>query len=240
MYIRHLGLNIKEKVSNHINKTTYLSAKPEGMRGWKEEHYPKQKLRADFNYDLNMMFFNSLDYKKFDEYLLKKCKKFKLKECFDLNELDHVEGVYIMVLDEFKQVYIGISSDIKKRIRTHWNSSKSLERLIFGDICNSILSIDSFGALDTTRVFYIKTYSTYQVEEKIVKDFDSKYMLNRTAGGIGSADTYTDNSMSAKMAVSGNMKKRDLTQYVDVNHLKAIVSERDFQYYLDRYPTLNK
>ena len=51
-------------------------------------------------------------------------------------------------------MYIGISNDIKKRILTHWGSKKDFDRLLFGKKENSVLSIDSFGALDTTRIFY--------------------------------------------------------------------------------------
>ena len=69
------------------------------------------------------------------------------------------------------------------------NAKKDFDRLIFGKKDKSILSIDSFGALDTTRIF-VKTISMarnlYLEEEKIVADFDSKYRLNRVAGGINS------------------------------------------------------
>lgn len=43
----------------------------------------------------------------------------------------------MMVLDYYKQVYIGISNNIKKRIMSHWNGKKSLERLIFENIFES-------------------------------------------------------------------------------------------------------
>ncbi len=238
--IIHFGLKIKEKPTNHINKKIYLSAKPEGMRGWTDADYTKQIPKADYNYDLNMEYFKSLDFDDFNKYISKQCKKHKFVECFDLNMLKDISGVYMMVLDEYKQVYIGISNNIKQRIKGHWNNQKSLERLIFGDICSSILSIDSFGALDTTRIFYIKTFSTYKKEEEIVKAFDSKYMLNRTAGGIGSVETYTNMASAARLAVLANRKTRDFVDFVDVNKLKSIVAEKSFQYYLEKYPTLLK
>ena len=238
--ITHFGVKIKEKPSNHINKDTYLSAKPEGMTGWKEEHYPQQIKKASLNYDLNMSYFASIKQDDFDSFLSKILKKYKFTECFDLKELSYVEGVYMIVLDEFKQVYIGISSDIKKRIMSHWSSQKSLERLIFGDVCNSILSVDSFGALDTTRIFYIKTYSTYTTEEKIVKNLDTRFSLNRTAGGIGSSDTYTDNSKMAALAVTANRRTRALIEFLDIDDLKSIVSEKAMKYYIDRYPELKR
>lgn len=241
MSILHFGIKIHDKPSNHINKELYLSAKPEGINGWTEEHYKTQKLKADLNFDLNMLYFNSLDENSFNEYVKKQCQKYKFIECYDLKDLEAIIGVYMLVLDHYKQVYIGISdSNIKRRIINHWNGKKSLERLIFGDVCNSILSIDSFGALDTTRIFYIKTFLTYSTEEKIVKSFNSRYLLNRTAGGIGSIDTYTGDSQTASMAVVANKNNRDLTTFLAPEKLKAILSDSSFSYYVNKYPQLLK
>lgn len=236
MTILHLGCKIQDKASNHINKELYLAAKPEGLQGWTEEHYIRQRPKADLNYDLNMAYFDSHDFEEFDKYIVSQCEKFKLKQCLDLNELKGVSGVYVMVLDDYKQVYIGKADDMKRRILQHWNKRKSLERLIFGDICNSILSVDSFGALDTTRVFYIKTYNTYKTEEKIVRRFASGYMLNRVAGGIGGDETNSE--LGVKFALLGSMKNRNLLQFVDFERLKSVVSEKELEYYLDRYPCL--
>ena len=240
MSILHFGIKIQEKPSNHINKELYLSAKPEGMRGWTEEHYVKQRVKADLNFDLNMAYFETLDFNEFNAYLLQQCKKHKFIECQDLNALDNMTGVYMLVLDEYRQVYIGVSDNIKRRIMSHWNGRKSLERLIFGDICNSVLSIDSFGALDTTRIFYIEMRLIYKAEEKIVRLFDSRYMLNRTAGGIGSTETNTDGELLAKLSVVANQKRRNLIDFLDVRRLQSAVSENDFKYYLRRYPELSR
>ena len=240
MRISHFGIMIQDKPTNHINKEIYLSAKPEGIPGWTEEGYIKQVSRADLNYDLNMAYFNSLDFNEFNSYLLQQCKKLKFIECDNLTDLDTKSGVYMLVLDDYKQVYIGISNNMKRRIMNHWNKRKSLECLIFGDVCNSILSIDSFGALDTTRIFYIETFLIYETEEKIVKKFLPEYMLNRTAGGIGSFKTYTDDELSAKLAVLANRKKRDLIRFLNIERLKSIVSESEFEYYIKRYPELLK
>lgn len=240
MNITHFKIKIKDKPTNRISKELYLSAKPEGMSGWTEDHYIKQIPKAAYNYDLNMEYFQSLDFDRFSTYLAKQCEKFNFTECFDLNTLKDVPGLYMMVLDEYKQVYIGVAKDIRKRILSHWNGRKSLERLIFGDICSSVLSIDSFGALDTTRIFYIQTCSMYVKEEKIVSDFDKRYLLNRTAGGIGSFETNTDTASSAALAIAANRQIRNLIDFVDPNKLKNVVSEKGFQLYLEKYPALSK
>lgn len=146
----------------------------------------------------------------------------------------------MLVLDQYKQVYIGISGDIKKRIQSHWRGRKSLERLIFGDVCSSGLSIDSFGPLDTTRIFYIKSHSIYRLESKIVHAFNPVYMLNRTAGGIGSWETDTDSPAMIATAVLANRKEKKLAPYVDIDLLRRAVSEADFAYYLRRYPELKE
>ena len=236
--INHFGINIQEKPSNHINKELYLSAKPEGMSGWTESSYVSQRIKADINYDSNMRYFDSLNYEKFNAHLGKLIKKFKLKECMDLKKLEGKQGLYVIVLDKYKQIYIGKSDDIKKRVHQgHWNKSKSLERLIFGDMFTSKISIDSFVALDTTRVYYYLTYDCNKLEEKMVEYVDQNYLLNRTAGGIGSFETYTDDAASALLAVAANRKKRNLLQFTDLNRMKEL-PKGTLEFYLRRYPEL--
>lgn len=236
--IEHLGVRIKDKPSNNINKTTYISAKPEGMKNWNEDSYTKQRLKAEINYDANMEFYDSINNLEFEKSLKRLCNKFKLKEIHDLKTLSGVEGVYVLVLDKYKQVYVGVSKDIKRRILSHWQKNKSLERLIFGDVCNSNLSIDSFGALDTTRVFVKQTNRIYEIEGKITKSMDPSYTLNRTEGGIGSFTTNTEDIEMVHIAVIANRREKNLVPYINFNALKSILSEEEIKYYLARYPNL--
>ena len=97
------------------------------------------------------------------------------------------------------------------------------------------MSIDSFGPLDTTRVYYIQTFSTYELEEKIVSYIDPIYLLNRTSGGIGSSCTYTDDTVSAKLAVVANEKRRDFSKFIEVEKLVEILGD-ELQYYIELYP----
>ena len=83
----------------------------------------------------------------------------KVRQIFDLNDCKEMCGIYVLVLDEYKQVYIGQAKDIKKRVMQHWSKQKPFDRLIFGGVNNSVLSIDCFGALDTTRIFVLETTS---------------------------------------------------------------------------------
>lgn len=238
MSILHFGISIKEKPSNHINKEYYLSSKPEGMHGWSEDHYPRQRLMAELNYDLNMKYFDSLSYDNFNQYISAICEKHKFIECTDLKVLNGVSGVYMLVLDNFKQLYVGQSTDIKARIQRHWNGRKSLERLIFGDVLNSVISVDCFGALDTTRIFYIplKPSSLLHVEEKIEKSLDHRYCLNRTAGGIG--DDETNQGMVA-LSIIANQRHKNLLPFLDdANRLKAVLSKESWRWYVRKYPEI--
>lgn len=163
------------------------------------EHYTDEYVEQHYkdcmtNFDLNMNFFNSISKDDFETYLNKFVKRYRFKEVTDLNDLKNTKGIYIMVLDEYKQVYIGTAaygSNIKNRIMSHWSKKKFFGKLIHGTVDNSILSIDSFGALDTTRIFYKKINSNneiYLLEEKYIKEFKSDYRLNRVAGGINSEE----------------------------------------------------
>ena len=80
---------------------------------------------------------------------------------------------------------------------------------MFGDKEKSILSIDSFGALDTTRIFY-KEFSyfddIYSAEYNVVDKFKAKYKLNRVDGGINSEEDSTIRNLELR----GSMAKREL------------------------------
>ena len=166
------------------------------------------------NFDLNIKYFESLSFDKFNKYLLKFINKYKFNEVKDLNLLKDKSGIYILVLDEYKQVYIGkndrlSSQKIKKRIQQHWSTRKDFGHLLFGRIETSILSIDSFGALDTTRIFYkeLKWHQNIdEYEEKLVNEFKKEYRLNRVGGGLNDEEDL----VLRNLKLSATIKQRNL------------------------------
>ena len=139
------------------------------------------------NFDKNIAFFAGISRESFEEALdqLIKSNK-KVKQIFDLNECKEMCGIYVLVLDEYKQAYIGQAQDIKKRIMQHWSKKKPFDRLIFGGVNNSVLSIDCFGALDTTRIFVLETNSLNASERFAVSKIPTHFRLNRIGGGMPS------------------------------------------------------
>lgn len=133
-----------------------------------------------------MKFFSLLGYDEFcgeiDAFLKRNPQFFEVN---DLNLYDQKSGYYVMVLDEYKQLYIGTTNDIKRRIRQHWTNSKPFDRLLFpmGNVETSILSIDSFRALDTTRIYVYETKNTFDSEHTFINQISAKYLCNRLAGG---------------------------------------------------------
>ena len=110
-------------------------------------------------------------------------------EVFNLSKYSKAEGYYIMVLDEYKQVYIGKTNDIKKRIMRHWSQTKPFDRTLFPMYAynESCFSIDFFRALDTTRIFVWKHKLTNGIEEELISNFPSKFCTNRIGGNITNA-----------------------------------------------------
>lgn len=111
-----------------------------------------------------------------------------------------------MVLDRYKQVYIGQAENIRLRIKRHWAGTKQFDRLIFPDPETSVLSIDSFRALDTTRVFAVKTKRGLDLEDKFVEAFPPDYLLNRVDGGA---------RLMGSRFLLGEIKRRRLVQEAD-------------------------
>ncbi len=158
------------------------------------------------NYDLNMAFFRSIKQEDFDKALLNLINSTKkIHEVFDLNEYKEKSGIYILVLDKYKQVYIGQSINIKNRIMAHWSKKKEFDRLIYGRIENSILSIDCFGALDTTRIYAMEA-SCCELDKKeiyISKKIPNDFKLNR----VGTGTVY---NLADMLEVIADSNKRDL------------------------------
>lgn len=186
------------------------------------EHYTEEYVSKHYadcmtNFDLNMAYFEKLDSNQFNRYLSLFVKKNKFREITDLQEVAGASGIYILVLDKYKQVYIGKSQSangMKSRILSHWSRKKEFGRLIYGRVDTSILPIDVFGALDTTRIF-VREYRGSQdldvAEQHLVEKFDAKYRLNRVAGGLNAeADSPLRN-----IQLLSSMQNRNLKQNSD-------------------------
>jgi hypothetical protein len=107
-------------------------------------------------------------------------------ELTDLNDWDGIPGVYVMVLDNHRQAYVGVTESVggvKARIRQHWSSSKSFDTLLWGKVNESIIAIDSFRALDTTRIFAAKVRNPLGLENRVIESLPRQFLLNRIMGG---------------------------------------------------------
>ena len=150
-----------------------------------DEFCSQQRDNALENFDLNMAFFAQIPAGSFEDTLTEMLVKNKsLREVTDLKTLDWEEGAYVMVLDGCRQAYIGQAVDMRARIRRHWTTSKQFDRLLWGHKHESVLSIDSFRALDTTRIFAAKTINADRLERRLVKNFPPDFLLNRIEGGV--------------------------------------------------------
>ena len=135
-----------------------------------------------------MKFISKLDKNEFNKAIDKAVKKYNMIEIKNLNECQKQTGLYMTVLDNFKQVYIGQTTrDLKERILRHWKVKPKFDRILFGGVSQSVISYDSYGVLDTTRIFII--YETDKnkidkIEERLVKEIPKEYQANRIGGGI--------------------------------------------------------
>lgn len=157
-------------------------------------YFHQWEVDAMQNYDLNMRYFESLKKEDFEGALSRFQADYpQFSFIDDLRPYNDKSGAYVMILDKYKQMYVGITTNsLKKRIQTHWQKKPPFDRLIFGRVDNSILSINSFRALDTTRIMLAPIESEFSLsllEEEIT---DTKYLqrflLNRVTGGLSPVD----------------------------------------------------
>ncbi len=170
-----------------IKKNAYTNdSGNEYRKEWCEE-YRELCLR---NYDLNMKYFSLLDNTEFNNVVTEFLNNnSKFCEINSLLDYEGVCGYYMMILDEYKQVYIGKSNNIKKRIQQHWSTTKAFDRTLFPmyAVNKSCFSVDFFRALDTTRLFVWKRSLSNGVEEKLIREFPKEYCLNRIGGDVSTA-----------------------------------------------------
>lgn len=206
--MEHFGIKlIQRKHSFKLNREEFalISTKPslpmfeslikkeaytdESGSQYREDWCEKYRELCLQNYDLNIKFFSLLDYADFNNAItlfLKNNKEFQKVE--NLKIYDGISGYYMMILDEYKQVYIGKSNDIKRRIQQHWSSTKSFDRILYPmyAVTTSCFSIDFFRALDTTRIFAWERDLSDGVEKNLIAVFPERYRTNRIGGDISS------------------------------------------------------
>ena len=185
-YIFYFNLKIKKQDNNKLARENYYisSNKPSysNRDNYNDELVKNQYEKCLKIFDDNMTKFSKLNHNDFNDYLINFVNKYDFKEIKDLHEVNNISGIYIMALDNYSQVYIGMSKNtIKRRIIEHWRKKVPFNRL--ASIRNNLINIDSFGALDTTRIFYKQVESKLcdNYVDKITKDFNDKYMLNHNA-----------------------------------------------------------
>ncbi|MBO5955032.1 MAG: hypothetical protein J6Q13_03605 [Clostridia bacterium] len=188
--MEHIGAIIKDsKYGFKLSRETYIHPSNKSSFGdgliYDEKFIKKHIKDSLINFDLNMEFFKQLNQ---DEYIdnlnnfLNKNPQFKI--VYNLNDFKEKSGYYVMVLEEYKQVYLGTTTNLFERIKKHWIKQLPFDRLIFGTIKSSKLSIDVFRPLDTTRIYFYETKQIYSLENKYINEFKDKFVLNRTEGGF--------------------------------------------------------
>lgn len=151
-----------------------------------DEYMLFQRDRALRNFDLSMAHFETLDPAQFETALqevLATDERFAPIE--SLRDWNEVSGVYVMVFDAYRQFYIGKSDDIRKRVRSHWAGRKGFDRLLFGSPYSSIFPVDELRALDTTRIYAVRSSDPFYLEERVERAADARFCLNRIGGGEG-------------------------------------------------------
>lgn len=163
---------------------------------YNEEFIKRNKEAILKNLNLNLKFYTELDSEEFNKNLdkvLKLKKNNGLKKVTDLKEYIGKKGIYIMVLDKYKQIYIDQSKrDVVERIINHWKRKVEFENLLIGKVNESKLSIDTFGMLDTTRIYiedidplyYNNSEKIDKREEYLINSIPEQYLINKVGGGL--------------------------------------------------------
>ena len=104
--IKNFNVNILEKESNKLTLSNYLKLKVK--QNISQESLIKMKKRLEFNYNLNMKYFDSLDYSEFAEYVNNFMKRNKFVSVSDLTKYKGIPGIYqnMVLKKEFNNIGI--------------------------------------------------------------------------------------------------------------------------------------
>ena len=213
----------KDKVVEYMTRQNFVIPEKAGEKVRPTKLAKKNVYR---NFDTNMRFFKKLKKEDFEKCLNEFLNSKELKNVKEIHSLDECKkqtGIYILVLDKYKQIYIGQTrDDFKTRITRHWRNKLTYLKSPF--LMASILPIDCFGAKDTTRVFVLFENDQSKINDleiKLINAFPRDYCLNKVTGGLASSENdfvkkmlnpfkrnFDDNFNSLKDFVN-QMKKKD-------------------------------
>ncbi|OME71503.1 hypothetical protein BSK65_10710 [Paenibacillus odorifer] len=188
----HFGIKLRNKDGGlRLTADNYIKIRSKDITSPHAEGLMNKFEMAVLNFDLNMKYYKTLSWDEFNAELQRLVDSYAFVEITDLNSVDGVKGFYIMVLDDYCQAYIGISHDIKARIKAHWGRQVPLDQLAM-DYSVYSLEIDCFRALDTTRI-YVRpcpecNFIDYpliagNLENEIVHKLHIDYCLNQSMTG---------------------------------------------------------
>ena len=161
----HFGILFNEKkTSKYMTKDNFVN------RNLEKNKYLTGFARNNAleNYDLNIEYFNSLNKCEFESALHDILNSYSFVEIFDLNKVKGLKGIYLLILDNYKQIYVGQTNrDLKARILRHFKIEIPFQRVPF--VKYDTLPIDAFKPLDTTRIYILLTS-----EQKLMDEIESK------------------------------------------------------------------
>lgn len=196
--VEHFGVRLaRPEAELRLCRDNYICTTRDGryyLENGRLRHSPEQweplRQAALENFDLTMAYCARLSEEGFARALAAVQERFlALEEVRDLGEWRDVPGVYLMALDRYRQAYVGSARSrggIRQRILVHWQRKLAFNRLLSGGAEESILSIDSFRALDTTRIFAARVEGfeeAARLERAVFEALPGEFLCNRTLAG---------------------------------------------------------
>lgn len=205
----------RQEVDLRLTRDNYICTTRDGRyyfeRGRLErtpEQWEAVREGALRNYDLTMGWCERLDRERFDYAIARLPELFpELQPVDDLTRWTDVPGVYVLVLDGYKQAYVGLArgrGGVRQRIVVHWQKKLAFNRLLAGPPERSIMAVDSFRALDTTRILAARldgaagparlwsgscdgaadADAASRLEQAVFDALPEPFLCNRTAAGV--------------------------------------------------------
>lgn len=133
------------------------------------------------NVRYNIETLTKIDKGNFETELKRIAEKYHFVEVDDISSYKHC--LYLVVLDEYRQFYIGKAvTSLKNRMRKHWTAKNDPARHLWnGGFDYSRVKFDDYKIFDSTRIFVCENIKDI-IDENIIESQDKRIEITNTFG----------------------------------------------------------
>lgn len=234
---RKLNLNdFKKEFLDQVEKI--YSRKKDKYSIDKYQEYIRDIDKYVKNVEINISTFEKLNKTAFNNEINRITTKYHFKEVDDISSFN--KCLYLVVLDEYKQFYVGKSeSNLKGRMRKHWTAKIIPSRHLWtGDFESSRIKFDDFKMFDTTRIFVCDDISQILKENR--SEAEDRRIERTNTFGIEKFENMNELAIAERIVINNCKCLFCLSDRTPLMSCERFYSQLEEKYKISRFDLLIK